>query len=194
MKSQGLDRGDDHTFDVLTVIDPETNKESRIYFNIDLLIAHQEKLFAPEKEEKEKTEGNFGAVPGQEADPRGMPGSKHGGVPGSAPGGVLGGVPASGSASGARRVEGGVLAGRALARPQPEYPAMARAAGVDGTVIVEVLVNETGAVESARAISGHPLLRTAAVEAAKNWVFDPTLLDSVPVKVLGTISFNFKKG
>jgi len=46
-------------------------------------------------------------------------------------------------------------------------------------------------VISARAISGHPLLKDAAVNAARGWKFSPTMLTGVPVKVIGTITFNF---
>lgn len=85
----------------------------------------------------------------------------------------------------------GVLAGKAIERPQPVYPAMARAAKVGGAVVVEVVVDETGHVVMARAISGHPLLRDASAEAARGWIFTPTELDGKPVKLIGTITFNF---
>jgi protein TonB len=58
-------------------------------------------------------------------------------------------------------------------------------------VVVEVTVDEAGNVISARPISGHPLLKDAAVAAAKGWKFSPTMLTGVPVKVIGTITFNF---
>jgi TonB family protein len=58
-------------------------------------------------------------------------------------------------------------------------------------VVVEVTVDEEGKVISARAISGHPLLKDAAVEAARGWTFTPTKLQGDPVKVIGTITFNF---
>lgn len=92
------------------------------------------------------------------------------------------------------RVSGGVLAGHAIRKPQPPYPQMARAAGIEGVVVVEVTVGETGSVLSARAISGHPLLRDAAVAAARGWAFSPMTLSGVPVKVIGTITFSFVKG
>jgi protein TonB len=90
-------------------------------------------------------------------------------------------------------VSAGVLSGKAIARPQPPYPQMARAAGIEGAVVVEVTVSESGSVISARAVSGHPLLRDAAVQAARGWRFSPTQLSGVPVKVIGTITFNFRK-
>ena len=57
--------------------------------------------------------------------------------------------------------------------------------------MVEVTVDEQGNVISARALSGHPLLKDAATNAAKGWKFSPTMLTGVPVKVIGTITFNF---
>jgi len=85
----------------------------------------------------------------------------------------------------------GQLNGRALNRPAPVYPAVARAAKAEGRVTVEVIINEEGKVQSARAVDGHPLLREAAVDAARQWEFAPTRLEGKPVKVTGRISFNF---
>lgn len=89
------------------------------------------------------------------------------------------------------KIESGVLNGRALVLPKPEYPPIARAAHVSGTVTVQVLIDETGAVVSAHAISGHPLLHAAAAAAARGARFSPTLLEGEPVKVTGVIQFNF---
>jgi len=89
------------------------------------------------------------------------------------------------------RKSGGVLQGSATRRVQPSYPPLAKAARVSGAVVVEVTVSEQGNVISARAISGHPLLKDAAVSAAQRWQFTPTQLTGVPVKVIGTITFNF---
>ena len=69
---------------------------------------------------------------------------------------------------------------------------MARRTGVMGDVVVEVVVSETGEVTSAHVVSGHPLLRDAALQAARAWRFTPTLLSGTPVKVVGTITFAFK--
>jgi TonB family protein len=92
------------------------------------------------------------------------------------------------------RKAGGVLQGSATRRVTPAYPPLARAARVSGSVIVEVTVDEEGKVFSSRAVSGHPLLKDAAVEAARGWTFTPTTLSGVPVKVIGTITFNFTPG
>ncbi|HEX8089695.1 MAG TPA: TonB family protein [Blastocatellia bacterium] len=89
------------------------------------------------------------------------------------------------------RKSGGVLEGSALRRVQPAYPPLAKAARVSGAVVVEVTVDEEGTVNAARAISGHPLLKDAAVAAAREWKFSETKLQGEPVKVVGVITFNF---
>jgi TonB family protein len=89
------------------------------------------------------------------------------------------------------QVSGGVLNGRALRLPKPDYPATARAAGASGTVTVEVTVDETGKVIEARAISGHPMLKPSATAAARQARFAPTKLSGQPVKVTGIINYNF---
>jgi len=76
--------------------------------------------------------------------------------------------------------------------PEPAYPPLAKAAYVSGSVVVEVIVDEDGAVISCRAISGHSLLQDSAIEAARRWEFEPTSVKGVPVKVIGTLTFNFR--
>src|SRR5437588_4503997 len=89
------------------------------------------------------------------------------------------------------RKAGGVLQGSAIQRVEPVYPPLAKAALVSGSVVVEVTIDEAGNVMTARAISGHPLLKDAAVTAARGWKFSPTQLSGTPVKVIGSITFNF---
>jgi TonB family protein len=88
-------------------------------------------------------------------------------------------------------ISGGILNGKAISLPAPPYPAIARAARASGTVKVQVIVNEKGCVQSARAASGHPLLQAAAVQAAKQACFTPTLLSGKSVKVSGVVTYNF---
>lgn len=95
-----------------------------------------------------------------------------------------------GSAEG-RTISGGVINGKAIAKPAPPYPAEARAARASGTVVVQITVDECGVVESSVALSGHPLLRGAAERAAREAIFSPTRLKGEPVKVTGTITYNF---
>lgn len=85
----------------------------------------------------------------------------------------------------------GVLNGKALALPPPAYPAIARAAHAFGTVMVKVLIDEQGNVIAAHAVEGHPLLKAAAVAAARQARFSPTLLEGEPVRVTGVIQYNF---
>lgn len=89
------------------------------------------------------------------------------------------------------QISGGVLNGKAIRLPKPAYPAAARAVNAEGAVSVQVLIDENGSVVSADAVSGHPLLRAAAVEAARSATFSPTLLAGNPVKVSGIITYNF---
>lgn len=88
-------------------------------------------------------------------------------------------------------IRGGVLNGNAFSLPKPEYPAAARSAGVSGTVSVQITIDEVGNVIFATAVSGHPLLQSAAVEAARSARFKPTLLSGQPVRVSGVINYNF---
>ena len=90
------------------------------------------------------------------------------------------------------RVPSTVLQGRAIERRTPAYPRLAMTARIGGPVSVEVVISPEGRVEAARAVSGHPLLKSAAVEAARGWRFQPTLLNGVPVRVTGIITFVFK--
>lgn len=84
-----------------------------------------------------------------------------------------------------------VINGSAAYLPRPAYPAAARAVKASGLVEVEVLIDEIGRVIYAKAVSGHPLLRAAAVKAAKEAKFSQTRLQELPVKVAGIIAYNF---
>jgi protein TonB len=88
-------------------------------------------------------------------------------------------------------VSGGVVNGKATNLVKPPYPAAARAVRADGAVNVQVTIDESGNVISASAVSGHPLLRAAAVAAARSSKFSPTMLSGQAVKVTGVIVYNF---
>lgn len=90
-----------------------------------------------------------------------------------------------------KQISGGVLNGKATSLPKPPYPPAARAVRASGAVTVQVLIDESGSVVSASAVSGHPLLRAAAVQAARSARFSPTQLSGQPVKVSGVITYNF---
>ena len=84
-----------------------------------------------------------------------------------------------------------VLNSQALSLPRPDYPPIAKQTGTQGNVIVQVLIDETGKVVSAKATSGSPLLIPAAQKAALQARFSPTLIGETPVKVSGVITYNF---
>lgn len=90
-----------------------------------------------------------------------------------------------------KTISGGVLNGKAIDLPKPAYPAAARAVRASGAVNVQVVVDENGNVVSASAVSGHPLLRSAAEQSARQAKFSPTLLSGKAVKVTGVIVYNF---
>jgi TonB family protein len=86
----------------------------------------------------------------------------------------------------------GSLSGKETTLMKPEYPARAKTEGVSGKVTVAVLVNKQGLVVSARALTGQPLLRVAAVAAARKAKFSPEKLAGERSKISGTITYNFK--
>ena len=90
------------------------------------------------------------------------------------------------------RIPSSVLQGKAIERRKPMYPPLAQQIRLQGDVSIEVMIAPDGHVESARIVSGHPMLADKAREAALGWRFQPTLLNSVPVRVTGVIVFVFK--
>ncbi|HEX8191173.1 MAG TPA: energy transducer TonB, partial [Pyrinomonadaceae bacterium] len=104
---------------------------------------------------------------------------------------------ARGRGAGVGRASGGAVRAGGLSdgplyAPRPEYPDDAKAAGAEGKVSVRVTVDEGGNVVAAEAVAGHPLLRPAAVGAARAAKFEPALLEGRPVKVSGVISYDFR--
>ncbi|MGH9928457.1 MAG: TonB family protein [Pyrinomonadaceae bacterium] len=90
-----------------------------------------------------------------------------------------------------RVVSKGPITGLAISLPKPPYPQIAKQAGAHGPVNVQVLIDETGKVVSAKAVSGNPLLMAAAQQAAYEARFSPTRLGDQAVKVSGVITYNF---
>lgn len=88
-------------------------------------------------------------------------------------------------------IQGGILNGKAISKPQPPYPDAARQSRASGTVQVGVVINEEGRVIEAEALSGPEELRAAAVEAARKARFPPTRLSGQPVKIAGRLTYNF---
>jgi TonB family protein len=89
------------------------------------------------------------------------------------------------------RTSGAYLENRIIRRVEPEYPPLARANDISGTVILRVIINEEGEVYEVKVVRGHPLLQQAAVDAVRQWKFKPTLMNGEPVPVLGTIAVSF---
>lgn len=90
-----------------------------------------------------------------------------------------------------KSISGGVLNGKARILTLPIYPDAARIARASGAVNVQITINKDGSVVSAKAISGHPLLREAAEKAARTSSFSATTLKGEPVEVVGIIVYNF---
>jgi protein TonB len=100
-------------------------------------------------------------------------------------------TPAPPQHTGPVRLTSEILIGKAISKPAPPYPAVAKQIGMQGSVAVQVLIDEQGRVLSAKATSGPPLLLAAAVQAAYKATFIPTKLSGQPVKVTGVITYNF---
>jgi protein TonB len=89
------------------------------------------------------------------------------------------------------KVSQGVLVSKVLLLPKPNYPPIAKQMRLQGSVSIQVLIDESGKVVSAKALSGHQVLVNAAESAAMQARFSPTLLSNQPVKVSGVIIYNF---
>ena len=90
------------------------------------------------------------------------------------------------------KILGSVTWGGVISKAQPRYPPSARRFNASGPVDVQVTISEAGRVTEAKATSGHPLLRGAAEEAARQWVFRPATLKGVPVETQIVLTFVFK--
>jgi protein TonB len=118
------------------------------------------------------------------------------GVPGGVPDGVVGaivvGLPPAAPPVPARVVRISSLAAPKLVRKvAPAYPELALAARVSGVVVLEAQVDTRGSVTSVRVVSGHPLLEAAALEAVRQWRYQPLLLNGEPTAFIVTVSVNF---
>jgi len=141
---------------------------------------------------KEDAEPDMGAV--------GMTGGVPGGVAGGSMGGVLGGViggmggappPPRPRQTGPIRVGGNVQSARILNRVQPTYPPLARQTRISGTVRLHAIISKDGTIQQLEVISGHPLLQQSALDAVRQWRYQPTLLNGEPVEVDTTIDVIF---
>jgi protein TonB len=139
---------------------------------------------------KEDAEPDMGAI--------GMTGGVPGGVAGGSMGGVLGGViggmggaPPKPKLGGPLKVGGNVQAARIVNRVQPVYPPLARQTRISGTVRLHAIIGKDGTIQSLEVLSGHPLLQQAALDAVRQWRYQPTLLNGDPVDVDTTIDVIF---
>jgi TonB family protein len=93
-----------------------------------------------------------------------------------------------------QKISQGLLEGSVIKRRMPAYPPVARTMNAYGKVEVRIVISEGGEVIEATAVSGHPALLRAAVDAAREWVYKPTTLNSVPIKVETVLTFTFSPG
>jgi periplasmic protein TonB len=122
--------------------------------------------------------------------------------------GVFGGLPGQGIVSGAvalppppkpaapQRVKqgGNVTAASIITQTRPVYPPLARQARIQGNVVLHAIIDKDGKVAQLEVISGHPLLVQSALDAVRQWLYKPTLLNGDPVEVDTTITVSFTLG
>ncbi|MBA2353923.1 MAG: energy transducer TonB, partial [Acidobacteria bacterium] len=89
------------------------------------------------------------------------------------------------------RVGGNIAPPKKTRDIKPVYPQIAQSARVSGVVIIEATIGPSGQVQNARVLRSIPLLDQAALDAVKQWVYTPTLLNGVPVPVIMTVTVNF---
>ena len=89
------------------------------------------------------------------------------------------------------RVGGNVQAAKLRNQPKPVYPPLAKQARIQGTVRLNAIIAKDGSISNLQVVSGHPLLIPSAMEAVKQWVYQPTLLNGEPVEVVTVIDVNF---
>jgi protein TonB len=125
--------------------------------------------------------------------PGGVEGGVEGGVPGGVVGGIVGGLPdAPRAPTRAVRVGGHIHAPKLVHRVAPEYPPLALQARVGGLVILEAEVAENGRVRTVTVLRGHPLLDAAALEAVREWRYQPLLLNGQPTPFILTVTLTFR--
>ncbi|MGA8541674.1 MAG: energy transducer TonB [Terriglobales bacterium] len=134
----------------------------------------------------------------------GVPGGVPGGIPGGQLGGVIGGILSSTSNAAnvpklaipaptkRIRISQGVTEGRLIRKIEPPYPPLAKAARIQGAVVLAAIISKSGEIQNLVLVSGHPLLVPAALEAVRQWRYRPYLLNGEPVEVETTITVNFQ--
>jgi protein TonB len=95
-------------------------------------------------------------------------------------------------AKGPVRVPSTIVAGLLIAKNLPAYPPIAKAAGVEGTVVLQATISKTGTIENLRVVSGPAMLQQSALDAVKTWRYRPYLLDGLPLEVETTVNVVFR--
>lgn len=120
---------------------------------------------------------------------------------GGAAGGVLGGMGTAPTPvvkvekpKGPTRVSGGVVSGNKISGATPVYPPIAKAAHVQGQVVLHAIISKTGTIDNLSVISGPPMLQSSAMEAVRTWRYKPFLLSGEPTEVETQITVNFNFG
>jgi periplasmic protein TonB len=132
----------------------------------------------------------------------GVVGGVPGGIPGGQLGGVIGGIVSATSNLNAVpkfvpvtpqrvRISQGVTRGLLIHRVEPAYPPLARAARVQGEVVLSAVIDVNGQITNLQLVSGHPMLVPAAITAVRQWHYKPYLLNGTPVEVETTITVIF---
>ena len=124
----------------------------------------------------------------------GVAGGVEGGVPGGVIGGIVGGLPESPEPPPVRpiRISGLLKEPAKIKHVAPVYPPIAAAAQVEGSVVLEALIDQKGHVIDVQLIEGNTLFAEAALKAVRQWTYTPTLLDGVPVSVIMTVTVKFQ--
>ena len=118
-----------------------------------------------------------------------------GGVIGGVIGGVLGKGMAPAAPAGPKkpvRVGGRIRAPKPIYQPAPVYPIIARQARITGVVVIDCVLDEEGNVLEMKVVSGPPLLYQAAMDAVKQWRYEPTLLNDTPIAVQMIVNVTFQ--
>jgi protein TonB len=89
------------------------------------------------------------------------------------------------------RIGGIVQSAKLIRQPKPVYPQPAKQVRIQGVVKLHALISREGTIENLQVVSGHPLLVRSALEAVKQWAYQPTLLNGEPVEVETDIDVNF---
>jgi len=123
----------------------------------------------------------------------GVPGGVEGGVPGGVVGGVVGGLPTEAPPPPAKvvRIGGQIAPPRKIRNVEPVYPDLAKASRVSALLILEAEVDTRGYVRAVKVLRGHPLFDEAAIEAVKQWRYQPLLLNGEPTGFILTVTLNF---